>query len=250
MLPGFYFAPMLKAPASRHWLLVLLFLAGCSSMGYERQAITEIIERYGGECTLTRGYNFTTRANEPRGGYLTIKLTSRGLSRRLSDPELAASNCAYLTYHGVAAGEPDRYATYRVSLTDPDSALTRTYTYPAADLALVARAADNLVALVAAWQQHELLAATATVETTAPGAAPPDSMLPLMRRTAAQLAPLTSYSIEGFRLTPDTVAGRPVRLVQLLVAVPQPEGGKLFMVSINPARSARERFLYRLRVLP
>lgn len=231
------------------WLPALALLAGCSSLGYERQALTELTQRYGGEATLQPGYNFTTRAGASRGSYLAIHLASPGLGRRYNDLAIPASSCALLTYQGIAASEPDRYATYTVSLTDPDSAVTRRYTYPATALAQAKRAADDLVTLVADWQQHEFLAAAGTFEPAALGTARPDSLLPLMMRTARALAPLSRYDIEGFKLVEASVGGQRLRLVQVLASVPRPMARGFFLVTINPARPAGGRFLYGLQLL-
>ena len=235
-------------------LLGLVGLAGCASSGYELATLSELTQFYGGGASVKRGYNFVAEPDAPQGSYLEITLDSPGLSQRYDDLALPASNCAYLAYHNLSVAAPQRYNYFTVNIID--STTTRTFTYPAAELALAEQAADNLVTLVADWQQHELLAAAGTFNPVGLGPTSPDSLLPLMLRVSARLAPLTRYHTEGFALVnlPDSSrpdAGQPKQLVRLVLSVPHPANQVpgVFAVAINPALRANQQFLYGLRLL-
>lgn len=236
----------MKALSTR-WLLALALLAGCTSNA-EKQAAYEIAEFYGGDVHLTSGRNFTTAKSDPRGHYLAIAVSNPALGRFYDNLQLPASGCAYLAFSNLTPSQQQSYDYVKVTLQDSSS--EHRYTFTSQQLQQVLQAATSLRTLIFNIQNSDYLAAANDFNPDALGTMPRDSLPNLMNKVGNRLNPFTEYRVHGFQLTELPVAGKPLPLMQLFVSVPRPpEPDRFLVVTINPAMSDTEHFLYGIKIL-
>ncbi len=112
-----------------------LFLISCSRSVNQDKGVNEVLSFYGGSCTSGVGYKASTSEGKQKYFELEVR-NSETLESFASEPEMPASNIAYLFYHSLSKDEKNDYDEICAIVNFKDKG-RKTFRYPKEKLAIV-----------------------------------------------------------------------------------------------------------------
>jgi hypothetical protein len=225
--------------------LGLSFLASCSTVT-EEAGFKEIADFYGGSVFLKKGANISTTATEPQGSYLEIDLNRTGISKYYRDLQIPASNCALLIYKNLRPRQRTDYSYFKVVIQD--STASHTYTFSPSDLEFATQSLQNLRELMFSLQGEDFSTVTSKLDPATLGTMSRDSVAANLHRVSQELAPFSSYLVQGFGVREVPLSGKSVPMVRFALSVLREQKSPVpLLVFLNPTPHT-QRFLCGLRI--
>ena len=225
--------------------LMSLLLTGCLSLSQrQQQALQAVVDFFGGQVQYKMGVVASTEASKKNmtGPYAELEIKNSPVIAKFQQLEMPASYAASLFYNALGEAESQQYACIRVTILGENS--TNTYNFSTFDLHVVREAAPQIAQVVAALKSQRYAQLEASASPEAFSDTTRGQLKTIFTKSDTKFGRTLSYQPYGFRLSQDTVKGRPVLLLRTFGQLKKEKSAGGFCIVTEPGVPATEKYLF------